>query len=235
MAACQSGLWSPPSSVLACVEGVALVTLGGTSSVEVYGPGGLTKRLSNMKDRFGHSLDYLEGAVYQCGGYLVNFCLRGVPNHASKGNNFCISFESNKKCSAKLQTCLDITWTVHSTLEARYRHSSSVVLGTLHLLGGNSGVNGGRKLKTEHLDKDKWTTGIQLENSVIYGCAVVSPPDEVITIAGDGESDRVMYRYNMTSGELTRFATVPLTQADFYYIIIYHLLSLMNRALSGYF
>ena len=76
------------------MEGIALVT-GGIgksiqSSVEVYGPGGMTKRLDDFIAVIGHSLDYLEGAVYFCGGAKPkvdpsNICFKGEPNHSKKG------------------------------------------------------------------------------------------------------------------------------------------------------
>ena len=103
------------------------------------------------------------------------------------------------------------------TSEAKVCHSPSAVLGTLHLLGGYSMHDGGRNLKTEHLVKDKWTAGFQLGSNMVDGCAVVSAPDEVITIAGTGEPNNIniMYHYNMTSGDATRLPAVPPTQANF--------------------
>ena len=87
---CQSGLWS--LSDLACVEGIAFVTGGfngeEVSAVEVYGPGGMSKRLSDSQAIHGHSLDYLEGAVYMCGGatsWVSNTCFRGELNIHNKG------------------------------------------------------------------------------------------------------------------------------------------------------
>ena len=88
---CQSGIWYP--SDLACVEGIALVTGGyngeEVSAVEVYGPGGMSKRLSDNQAIYDHSLDYLEGAVYMCGGAnspgLSNICFRGELNVPNKG------------------------------------------------------------------------------------------------------------------------------------------------------
>ena len=110
--------------------------------------------------------------------------------------------------------CLDITWKLHSLLsEKKIGHSSAAVLGTLHLLGGYNGQNG-RNLKTERLVEDKWTTGFGLKSDMHQGCAVASSPDEVITIAGQGEGTRVMYHYNMTSGDATRIAALPPTQAN---------------------
>ena len=110
--------------------------------------------------------------------------------------------------------CLDITWKPNSLLsEKKIGHSSVAVLGTLHLLGGYNGQND-RSLKTEHLVKGKWTTGFRLGSNMNGGCAVVSSPDEVITIAGELEGTRVMYHYNMTSGDATKMTATPHTQAN---------------------
>lgn len=57
--------------------------------------------------------------------------------------------------------------------------------------------------------------GFQLDSWLAAGCAVVSAPDEVITIAGLGEPDNVMHRYNMTSGNRTRFGALLATQVIF--------------------
>ena len=117
--------------------------------------------------------------------------------------------------------CLDITWKLHSLLsEKKVGHSSAAVLGTLHHLGGYNGQNG-RNLKTEHLVEDKWTTGFGLSSSMIEGCAVVSSPGEMITIAGDYEDARVMYHYNVTSGDATKIEALPPTQAKLLLLTIY--------------
>ena len=101
VAVCQSGLWTT-SSGLACMEGSALITGGSTSvQLEAYGPGGMTKRMTDCNAGIGFSLDYLEGAVYLCGGkkanVLSNSCFRGEPNHSNKGIYFDTSFEGYKR------------------------------------------------------------------------------------------------------------------------------------------
>ena len=107
---CQSGLWSP--SGLSCVEGIALVTGGFNGGsipmVEVYGPGGISKRLSDNQAIHAHSLDYLDGAVYMCGGAekssgLSNICFRGELNIPNKGNILAYSVKIRKNICLNLQ------------------------------------------------------------------------------------------------------------------------------------
>ena len=89
---CHSGQWLPPLDLARCVEGVALVTGGNNKTdnliqVEVYGPNNFKRSLANLtKGIQRHSVDYVDGAVYLCGGVRnKNLCLIGEYQPSSKG------------------------------------------------------------------------------------------------------------------------------------------------------
>ena len=98
----QSGAWTPAPNSFTCIEMVALITGGfGISStivrgveVEVFGPNGFNKTLSNLPgSRRRHSVDYLDGALYLCGGSGITAeegCLKGEYQNNTKGRYIAI-------------------------------------------------------------------------------------------------------------------------------------------------
>ena len=95
MTTCQSGAYSPAASQMACVEAAVLVTGGYScsprrsfSTVEVFGANGLNKTLSNLPTlRHLHTVDYINGELYLCGGHPGNTtrCWRGTYKPSTKG------------------------------------------------------------------------------------------------------------------------------------------------------
>ena len=88
----QSGSWSPVLGKLECTEGVALITGGWynhvwMNKVEVWGPDGLTKSLSDLPvGLLAHSMEFINGSVLLCGGERhVDKCLKGDYQSSSKG------------------------------------------------------------------------------------------------------------------------------------------------------
>ena len=106
-----------------------------------------------------------------------------------------------------LKLCPDYSWSPHSrTVASRWWHSSEVVRGRLHLLGGGSSSS-----TTEYLDPEEgtaWTSGMDLAGPLSLGCSVKVSPDEIITIGGIGDPGGVI-KYNVSSGQVTRYPDQP--------------------------
>ena len=76
-----------------CTEGVVLITGGSDghfnrfSQVEIWGPDGLNRSLSDLpQGRFAHTVFYINAYFLLCGGYdSKEDCLKGEIQQSSKG------------------------------------------------------------------------------------------------------------------------------------------------------
>ena len=94
----------------------------------------------------------------------------------------------------------------------RLGHSSVVVQDTLYLLGHDDspGIKTAEELNIG-MGQKVWTKSFDLQSEMLEGCALKTAPEEIITIAGDGESTRKMFTYNIKTGDAIRYHNLPPT------------------------
>ena len=132
-----------------CSSTIALVTGGSEwgplQSVEVYGTN-LSYYLPDLNQGYRyHSCDFIEGDVLICEGISAS--------------GYCNYLTSN------------MTWAMHSNFtQARDGHSSAVMMGRLHVMGGYFFPNSSELLGPE--DGLGWKTGQDLATESMLGCAL---------------------------------------------------------------
>ena len=96
---------------------------------------------------------------------------------------------------------------------SRDDHSSIVALGTLYLLGHDGSPT---EKTTEKLNivtrQVLWTKSFDLQATMNDGCTIKTSHKEIFTIAGDGESSRKMFKYNVRTGDAVQYYNLPPTK-----------------------
>ena len=94
----------------------------------------------------------------------------------------------------------------------RFDHSSEVVLGTLHLLGGWFSST---QATTEHLDPatqgTTWSQGFELKSGFYQGCLAKISTHEIVVLSSAPHAME-FHKYNVTSGFSTKFSSLPANQ-----------------------
>ena len=84
---------------------------------------------------------------------------------------------------------------------------------TLYLLGSAPRYSPARNTTEKHTGtgQEAWTGSFDLQTVVGYGCAVKVNEEEIMTIAGDGERSRKMFKYNVRTGDAVEYNDLPPT------------------------
>ena len=62
--------------------------------------------------------------------------------------------------------------------------------------------------------QERWTKSFDLQTAVSIACTVKTSNEEIITIAGFGESSRKMFKYNVRTGDAVQYNDLPPTQVS---------------------
>ena len=102
---------------------------------------------------------------------------------------------------------------MHSRLTSpRWYSAGAAVNGSLYLFGSEEMTAQGTTERLDDLTSGVWTPSFSLRSKVSLGCSVQISESEIVTIAGNKESSRVMHHYNLLTGDVTRYNVVPPTQ-----------------------
>ena len=100
----------------------------------------------------------------------------------------------------------------------RYAHSSAAMYDSLYLLGGYAG-NGICDIEIcDNMAKGEWRKGFEIAHNLEFACAVKISLDEIITIAGNEESQRLVYKYNIATGEVRKLKDLAPTKVTIFSI-----------------
>ena len=66
----------------------------------------------------------------------------------------------------------------------------------------------------KNITTGQWVQKFNMEKNLWDGCAVKISDNEVVTIAGPGESQRYMYLYNVKTGAFTKYGKNAPTQVS---------------------
>ena len=81
---------------------------------------------------------------------------------------------------------------------------------SLHLLGGLHS-----KKTTERRDDmmgGEWVKGFDMMHNVVGACVVRISQDEILTVTGNGATERFVYKYNFATGQFKEFDMVAPTR-----------------------
>ena len=81
----------------------------------------------------------------------------------------------------------------------------------MYLLGGRPSKYQYTTERLDSLTNPQWVRSFNLRSKMDVGCTATISDHEVVTIAGNQESTRVMHLYNIRTGVVTKYNTVPPT------------------------
>ena len=96
----------------------------------------------------------------------------------------------------------------------RNRLSSAAMYDSLYLLGGGGGNGINNAERCDNMTRGEWRKAFDLEHKLDMACAVKISQDEIITIAGYEESQRLVHKYNIATGEVRKFKELALTKVS---------------------
>ena len=79
----------------------------------------------------------------------------------------------------------------------------------LYLVGDNVSPDWKTTEELNITGQQAWNKSFDLQSAVSLSCTVATSKEDIVTIAGYGENNKWMYKYNVRTGDAVQYNTAP--------------------------